>query len=91
MKKLLVVLSLFTSICAPVLAEEPTVLNVDKYYETVKFERMTECVSDNKVYSVGMIIEKDGERFICDKFMLGSNSSVSKDSAASWRVKTPNN
>jgi hypothetical protein len=91
MKKVLLGLVVSTVFCASASAEEPKVLNIDKYYEAIKFDRMNECVSDNKIYSVGMVIQKEGERFVCRKFDVNSSQNVNSKNPASWRVKTSNN
>ncbi|WBU41274.1 hypothetical protein [Marinobacter alkaliphilus] len=61
-------------------------LVIDKYYEALDFDRKTECVSDNRVYSVGMEIEKDGQVFECNKFNLHATA-LDKDANASWKPK----
>jgi hypothetical protein len=61
---------------------------IENYYAPVQFDRMTECISDNVVYSVGMIIEKDGQQFVCNKFELNSNHNLNEKAPASWRIKT---
>jgi hypothetical protein len=91
MKKVLLGLVVSTFFCASASAEKPKVFNVDKYYEAIKFDRMNECVSDNKIYSVGMIIQKEGERFVCRKFDVNSSHNVNSKNPASWRVKTSSN
>ncbi|MBU3020031.1 hypothetical protein KO519_20355 [Paraglaciecola agarilytica] len=91
MKKILLGLLTTTFLCASVSAEEPKVLNIDKYIEAIKSDRMNECISDNKVYSVGMIIQKEGERFVCRKFDVGSSHNVNSKNPASWAVKLSNN
>ena len=60
---------------------------IENYYAPVQFDRMTECISDNVVYSVGMIIEKDGQQFVCNKFKIDSNKYLDSKAPASWRIK----
>ncbi|AUI88012.1 hypothetical protein BS333_16690 [Vibrio azureus] len=60
---------------------------IENYHAPIEFDRMTECISDNTVYSVGMIIKKDGRRFICNKFKLKSDRHLDKKAPASWREK----
>ncbi len=91
MKKTLWILIVSASMCSQAFAEDAKVVKIEKNYEAIRFERMTECVSDNKIYSVGMEIEKDGKRFVCNKFKYDSDFALSSGSPASWRVKTYRN
>ena len=60
-------------------------LNVENYYQAIKFDRKTECVSDNKIYSVGMQIERDGKRFECNKYNLHATG-LEANADASWKA-----
>lgn len=91
MKTLLVSSMVCGFFCSSALANQPQELKVDKYYEAIKADTNNQCVWGDEVFTAGAIIEKDGKRYVCNKFKVNSSREVSTDSPAAWREKTQYN
>lgn len=74
-----------TCLCSSAFADEPQVINVDKYYQALSVDVMTQFVWGNEVFTVGARIERNGKEYVCKKFKQGFEHVDSETSPASWR------
>jgi hypothetical protein len=91
MSKLRIVVTFTVLSSMQAFASDQRPIRVENYFEAIEFNRMTECVSDNKIYSIGMIIEKDSSKFVCNNFRHGTDFALDKNAPASWREKNNSN
>ncbi len=88
--KLLVMLPLLISTSALAHEQEhdsKRAMNITNYHESIKFDRMRECINGGKTYSVGITIKTDVGKFKCDKYgvLLGVGRATNEKFPASWK------